>query len=641
MIAIRSLTAVLTYAIGLCGMLPLFPWLTPVPRGVLLLGFIAGIWQDRRGTWPLKPWIQNSVIVPVFVYYALQFSRSNPVEPVVSVLAIMLAVRLGGEKSVRHSLQIYALSMFCLASSSLFDLSPVFLVYLGFLLFMVAVALVLLTFQEQDAAMSVSRAELKRILASGLLMPLLAVPLLLFFFPLMPRTQLPLWLFLSPPAGRSSGYSDTVEPGSQSSVTVSRTLVFRAELPRQAGQPYWRGTVFNHTDGSKWTRSRQIPTEQPLFSGRTVSQVIYPEPSTVRTLIMLDRPVSLSLQRVTRSPDGVIELSGPVGRRMTYSVESQTSEVVPLRNTLNSSLYLQLPERFSPRVAQLANKIMGSGVNNRAKIELLENYFRVGNYRYSTKGLATGDAAIEQFLFERKQGHCEFFASSFAMLLRSSGVPCRLVGGYLGGDYNELGGYYLVTEDKAHVWVEAYIEGKGWVRIDPSSFATNAGDVWSAPKSPGLKQRITLLLDSFNYAWNRSVISYDFEQQMNVAQKLGSRFQGLSPSRLFLLIWPYFAAGLLLFGICFAVRRAPQFRSREQRILRHFLREVERKYGVSSTESGKGLFELAAQLDSVYVTGFVTIYAGAVYRDRRLTDEEYGRLLQIVSALKADGTKIP
>src|ERR1035437_1300722 len=193
MVAIRSLTAILTYLIGLCGMVPLFPWLATFPRVILVVGLISGLMQDRMGSWQLKPWMQNVAIIPVFCYYALQFSRANPTQPVISVLAIMLAVRLSGEKSVRHSLQIYTLSMFCLASSSLFDLSPVFLIYLGLLLFMVALALVLLTFQNQDYTMTVSMPDLKRILFSGMLMPILAVPLLLFFFPIMPRTQLPLW----------------------------------------------------------------------------------------------------------------------------------------------------------------------------------------------------------------------------------------------------------------------------------------------------------------------------------------------------------------------------------------------------------------------------------------------------------------
>lgn len=642
MVAIRSLTAISTYAIGLCGMLPLFPWLTTFPRVALVAGLISGLWQDRRGSWGLKPWIQNVAIVPVFFYYALQFSRTNPAEPVISVLAIMLAVRLGGEKTVRHSLQIYALSMFCLASSSLFDLSPLFLIYLGFLLFMIALALVLLTFQNQDRAMTVSMPDLKRILFSALLMPVLAVPLLLLIFPIMPRTQLPLWNFLNPPITRTTGYSDTVEPGSQSSITESRSLAFRAEMPRQAqSQLYWRGTVFNRTDGNRWTRISQIPAELAELTGQTVRQVIYPEPSSIRTLIALDRPAALSLQRVTRSPDGVFELSRSGGGRLSYTVDSQSNGIIAQRNPINRQFYLQLPDQLSPRVKELASLITRSGKDDPAKVEFLENYFRTGGFRYSTRDLATGDRALEQFLFEKKQGHCEFFSSSFALLLRAAGVPCRLVGGYLGGEYNELGGYYLVTDDKAHVWVEAFIEGSGWVRIDPSGFAANAGEVWTAPKSRSYMQRLTLVLDSFNYVWNRSVISYDFEQQMTIARNVGSRLQGISPSEMIRRFVPYLAAGLLIAGLLLTARRVSLFRPREQRILRRFLRTVGREFNMSPVEGGAGLFEIASASGNSLVSGFVAIYAGAVYHDRRLTDDEYLQLQNILRVLKGVRSKIP
>ncbi|MFZ2949623.1 MAG: DUF3488 and transglutaminase-like domain-containing protein [Desulfuromonadaceae bacterium] len=635
MVSIRSLATILTYAIGLCGMIPLFPWLTTFPRVILVTGLMSGFWQDRRGSWQLKPWIQNVAIVPFFLYYALQFSRSNPVQPVISVLAIMLAVRFSGEKTVRHSLQIYALSMFCLASSSLFDLSPIFLIYLGLLLFMVALALVLLTFQNQDGAMTVSMPDLKRIMLSGLMMPILAVPLLLLFFPIMPRTQLPLWHFLNTPATRTTGYADVVEPGVQSSISVSRTLAFRAEMPRLAqSQLYWRGTVFNRMDGNKWTRIRQIPSEQPEFTGQTIRQVIYPEPSDSRTLIALDRPTGFSLLRVTRSPDGVSELPRFGGGRLNYTADSQPGGVTAQSNPINRPFYLQLPDKLSDRVKAVAAKIMRGGKNDRTKVEILENYFRTGGYRYSTRDLATGDLALEQFLFEKKQGHCEFFASSFALLLRAAGVPCRLVGGYLGGEYNELGGYYLVTDDKAHVWVEAYIEGSGWVRIDPSSFAANAGDVWTTPASRSLMLRITLLIDSLNYVWNRAVISYDFEQQMTIASAAGSRLQRISPLRIIRGLVPYFGGSLLIAGLLFAAGRASLFRPREQRILNRFFRAVEREYGMPAGVGGRGLFEIASAADNIHVSAFVAIYAGAVYHDRRLSDEEYRQLQRILQILK-------
>lgn len=641
MVTIRSLAAILTYAIGLCGMMPLFPWLTAFPRVMLVAGLVSGLWQDRRGSWHLKPWMQNVAIVPVFLFYALQFNRANPIQPVISVLAIMLAVRLGGEKTVRYSMQSYALSIFCLASSSLFDLSPVFLIYLGLLLLMVALALVLLTFQNQDPAMRVSLPDLKRILLSALLMPLLAVPLLLLFFPIMPRTQLPLWQFLNPPASRTTGYSDTVEPGSQSSVAESRTLAFRAEMPRlEQSLLYWRGTVFNRTDGVKWTRIPQIPAEQPEVTGRPVAQVIYPEPSGARTLITLDRPTALVRQRVNRSPDGVFEVIGTAGGRWSYSVVSQANGVISQRNSINKLFYLQLPDQLPARVKVLASDIIRAGADDRSRVRFLENYFRNGGYRYATRDLATGDKALELFLFEKKQGNCEFFASSFALLLRAAGVPCRLVGGYLGGEYNQLGGYYLVTDNRAHVWVEAYIHGSGWIRIDPSSLATNSGDVWKAPGAIGLMLRISMAVDSFNHVWNRSVITYDFEQQMKIASHVSSRLQGVNPLKVLRSSVPYFAATLLLAGLLFAAGRASLFSSREQRILRRFLRAVERKFNISTGGGGAGLFEIASSVDNRQVSDFVAIYAGALYRDRSLTDGEYLRLQQILRIMNGAESKI-
>src|ERR1039457_3550600 len=169
---LNLLISLLSYGIALCGIVPLFPWLETAPRLILAAGMAAGIWQDIRSPWPLKNWIFNAAIVPVFLFYAVQFTRANPVQPVVSVLAVMLAVRLAGPKNARHYLQISALALFCLASSSLFDLSPAFLAYLVLLLMMVAVLLVLVTFYSQDNRMMLARADLRKILLAGVLIRL-------------------------------------------------------------------------------------------------------------------------------------------------------------------------------------------------------------------------------------------------------------------------------------------------------------------------------------------------------------------------------------------------------------------------------------------------------------------------------------
>ena len=629
MASISFLIAILSYAIALCGIVPLFPWLDLLPRCAILLGLTAGIWQSRTQPWPLKNWMFNAATVPVFLFYAAQYSSAQPVRPVVSVLAIMLAVRLAGPKNSRHYLQSAALSLFCLASSSLFDLSMSFLLYLTVMLFLVAVLLVLLTFYSQNSAMELQPTDLRKVLVAGALMPLVSLPLLVFFFPLLPRTQLPLWNFLAVPVSSVTGFSEVVEPGTSASNSLSRVLAFRVEMPRQPQQQlYWRGTVLNRIEGRKWLRVAP-PNEDSRAVGQRISQTIYPEPGPSRILLALDAPAFLTLQSSRRSSDGVYEYQGAAGKRYTYSAESIPIGRLTTNGDIKRPFYLVLPDNLPGSIRQLADSIRRQGTSDAERLERLETFFRNGGYRYSMTGLPTGEHALETFLFEGKQGHCEFFASSFALILRAAGVPARLVGGYLGGEYNQMGGYYLVSDDMAHVWVEVYIAGQGWLRVDPSSYALNAGAVWAAPKK-NLLLRMRLTIDSLNHTWNRAVISYDFERQIAFAHRIKGFKAGMSMKT----IVPYIASAIGLAAVAvILLNRKRLFPSREERLLRTLYRRVRRKCGVVIEPGRVGLFEIADRTDNQAVRDFAAMYAGAVYRDRRLTDQEFERLKRILSSI--------
>ncbi len=634
MIAISSLIALLCYATALCGIVPLFPWLTTAPRLALAAGMAAGIWQSLRGAWPLPNWLLNVSIVPVFLYYATQFSSSNAVQPVVSLLAVMLAVRLGGEKTGRHYLQILALSLFCLASSSLFDLSPLFLLYLALLLILVALSLVLLAFLDQDSRMRLPSHDLRLIVAAGVLMPLASLPLLLFFFPLLPRTQIPLWNISGAPVSGSSGFTDRVEPGSSERTSQSSQLAFRAEMARQPQQQlYWRATVFNRLEGTRWLRDSRVPPERLVFASRRIGQVIYPEPGLSSFLIALDVPASVRAFRARSNPDATAELRSSGSRRLSYRADSSVGGLLRVSGGIDRDFYLRLPSGVPQSVTRLAGSIRAAGASDERRVELLERFFRDGGYRYSMQGLATGEHALERFLFETRQGHCEFFASSFAMLARSAGVPARLVGGYLGGDYNDVGGYYLVTEGMAHVWVEVFVSGKGWLRIDPSSFARNADAFWGIQRRRTPLLRLRMALDSLDHAWNRSVIGYDFERQADVARGAARRLHSLTMKRLLMGGMAVLGAlSVVALALFLLLRRSVLFPPREERLLRSLYRHLERECGVRVQPGRQGLFELAGLVDDERVREFVGIYAGALYRDRRLTDGEYRRLRLLLRA---------
>jgi transglutaminase-like putative cysteine protease len=402
-------------------------------------------------------------------------------------------------------------------------------------------------------------------------------------------------------------------------------------MPRQPQQQlYWRGTVFNRVEGRRWVRV-EPPSEQVIYPKQRIIQTIYPEPGPSRILPSLDRPAALTLPRSRRAADGVYEFMGRPGRRLTYTAESVSAATVAVAGDIRRSFYLSVPENLPPRIRHLASDIRRLGTSDAGRLEQLENYFRNGGFRYSRTGLPTGEQALEQFLFDKKQGHCEFFAASFALVLRTAGVPARLVGGYLGGEYNDLGGYYLVSEEMAHVWVEAFIAGRGWVRVDPSSFAENAGAVWGNTPKRSLSHRIRLIFDSLDHTWNSAVISYDFERQITVALTAGKRLQGVEVQTVLRSAMRYLMVAAVVVGGYLILRyRKRLFPTIEERLLRAFYRRVRLDCSVTVERGRVGLFELADLTQNPQVRLFADVYASAVYRDRKLTDDEYVRLKQMV-----------
>jgi protein-glutamine gamma-glutamyltransferase len=640
MVTSSRLVTILCFAIAIAGVIPIFAWLELSPRLVFVTGLVIGILQEFKGRWYLKNWQFNLILVPVFIWYTLQYSSSNPIHPVVSVLVIMLAARLAGEKSIRNLMQINLLALFCLASRSLFDLSPSFLVWLTLLLLLVPVSLVLLTFHAQDGALRFTRKEVRRVALFALLMTLLTLPAMAILFPVLPRTAFPLWTFLNQPTSGSTGISDKVEPGAVSNVAESAALAFRAEMTQQSTTPYWRGTVFNTIQNSRWSRNPSVPSETSVPAGEQVTQIIYPEPSASRILISLDAAAEVALPSVRVSPDAVFEYPRGLAKRVGYKVRSGTGGLLRTSKMINRNFYLRLPAELSPQIRQLAEQIKIAGKTDQERLELAEQHFLNGGYRYSREGLPTGKDAIHQFLFVSKQGHCEFFASSLALLLRTAGVPARLVGGYLGGEYNQIGGYYLVRQDAAHVWVEAYIAGKGWVRTDPSRFATNAGAVWNIKQKLSLAARLRLLADTLDYRWNRSVVSYDFERQVSQLRSAGSKLQTLEQAIKLRWRWVLLVvSGLLLLFLLRTLRLHRFCCNQEEQLLRRFRQVLKKRFGETLVTENKGMFEIAATTNDEQVQQFAAIYAAAVYQDRKLVRHEVRQLSKLLDQLaEADKT---
>lgn len=634
MVAISRLATLLSAGIALTGVLPIMAWIDLMPRLVFLLCLVVALVQELKGVRRIGNWQLNLVLLPVFGWYLLNYSRSNPIQPVVSLLVIMLAARLCGEQSNRNLMQINLLALFCLASRSLYDLSPAFLVWLGLLLLLTSISLVLLTFHDQDVQMLLDRQAIRRLAASGILIVLLSTPILLILFPILPRTAFPLWNFMQA-KGAARGLSDKVDPGRADAGATLPGLAFRAEMPRQSEAPYWRGIVFNRLNGNNWVRSQAVPAEEISFSNRQITQTIYPEPGSSRMLLSLDAPVELYHLRIRQTPDLLYELPRQQNRRLSYTISSDPSGILQTEGAINRQFYLQLPTTIDPRFHQLATEIRRNGRDNAERLRLTEQYYRKNGFSYSRKGLPSGSDALATFMFSTRKGHCEFFAASYGILLRASGIPARLVGGYLGGEYNQLGGYYLVAEDLAHVWVEAWLEGRGWLRIDPTRFAVNAGELLGKPQRPGLALRLRMFADALEYRWNRSVVSYDFEQQVSHLKAAGSRLQKLEQafSRRHLY---YLVALLIGGGLIWLLRErfSLLWLTPEQRLVRRFRRLMLDRYAIDMAAENLGLFEAAAASNHPDIQEAAELLASLLYSNHPSNQGIINKIKELLNKAK-------
>ncbi|HET9959737.1 MAG TPA: transglutaminaseTgpA domain-containing protein, partial [Polyangiaceae bacterium] len=387
---------------------------------------------------------------------------------------------------------------------------------------------------------------------------LLSLPIFVFtalLFVLFPRVGLSLLLLSHSRPGRMVGFSDKVDLGGVGKLRTDPTIVLRVEVPEVASDPpprlalYLKGTAFDRYDGRSWSRS-QVPNRLPADQrGRAVRILRFPDPARDRKLRIelepIDPPVvflpidAVALTLVTpvnAAPTQVPELFlGPEGglsyrslddRGLRYEVSLATAEDAERFEALaptEFSRYLALPSNLSPRISELSREWTRGLSEPLDLARALETRLRQ-NYRYDLDSPA-GAAAnpLEDFLFVSKRGHCEFYSTAMAVMLRSLGVPSRNVTGFIGGSYNRFARSYAVRQGDAHSWVEAYLPRRGWTRFDPTPPAS------SAPKSEmrGLAATLRDIVEAAAQRWNRHVINYDLKQQVGLLRSVRDEYRSV------------------------------------------------------------------------------------------------------------------
>ncbi|HXI40725.1 MAG TPA: DUF3488 and transglutaminase-like domain-containing protein [Bryobacteraceae bacterium] len=349
-------------------------------------------------------------------------------------------------------------------------------------------------------------------------------------------------LFFLLPRGPNAALSRLVSrrlhvPGFSNEVTLGQIGEFKTDsspvmhvLPDSRDFPTnlkWRGAALSEFDGKRWSNPSNLG--KPLYpvsdwtlvpgfrpEGRRFFYHVTLNAVDSDALFVAGRPEQLSVAFI-HGPNDNLRLGYIPPDNFRYDVSSALEEPAPAADviSLNPSVrarYLGLPS-LDPRIRALAEQTVAGIVIDADRARAIENHLRI-SYGY-TLDLPDRESAdpIAYFLFERKKGHCEYFASAMTVMLRSIGIPARIVNGFQSGTFNPISKLYVIRASDAHSWVEAFIENRGWTTYDPTPPDPHA-------RSAGFLSKLALWTDAMETFWQDWVLRYNLGRQLILADRL-------------------------------------------------------------------------------------------------------------------------
>jgi transglutaminase-like putative cysteine protease len=505
----------------------------------------------------VSPTLWNVLLIGAFVILLIDLTViSRDLLPAgIHFLVVLLGIKLLTLQQRRDYRHLYAISLMAILASAALTTDawyvPIFLLYL-----LAAVWTLLLYHLTQEtgeipaAGTPPSTAACHAIfpsrithrffwLTNGTAVLTVALTLVIFF--LIPRIGAGVLQKTSGEALRTTGFSDQVDLGTIGSVKQDPQIVMRVELPDQPAVEkdrfYLRGLAYDQYNGRSWshtgTRRRSLNLgADGTFLVRPASQRPPDSlPGTIRQDILLEmldttvlfaaplaELVSGEFPTIQTDAMGGLHLPFPPSSRIRYSVTSHVPQLITDERTASiltypdaiRSHYLQVPME-SQRVADLAHRVIQQTTAPFEQALAIQQHL-LENYRYSLENdTATLNHPLEEFLFTRKTGYCEHYATAMVVMLRTVGIPARLVTGFLATEWNEYGGYFTVRQRDAHAWVEVYFPHSGWITMDPTPTVNAAvtSSRWEA---------LSRLMGSVRLQWDRLFVHYSAKDQLAVVR---------------------------------------------------------------------------------------------------------------------------
>lgn len=420
-----------------------------------------------------------------------------------------------------------------------------------------------------------------------------ALPLLVVLFLFFPRLP-PLWSL--PMAGKSAttGVSDSMSPGDFSNLSQSTELAFRVEfegeLPARQ-QMYWRGLVFSEFDGVTWRQGSNSPNfwlphhdktipswAMSAYQGEEHRYRVILEPTEQNWLFALDYPRLYPERGMGMTGEFTLQSYYPISTQKHYqSSYFDRAQIDVVLTQKQKDQNIRLPDTGNDKSRKFAKDLYAQTANPIDYIQAVRRFITTEGFGYTLSPPMLADNRIDEFLFGTRAGFCEHYASSFVFLMRSVGIPARVVAGYQGGELGRDGKSWEVRQMDAHAWTEVWLEGQGWVRIDPTSFVSpdrvemgmnavtqmsgasmfgdGVGATWSYQQFKML-QVLRRYSDQMGYYWQKNVVGYNQDKQQS------SLFRWLNISSFVQQFWVLVGSVVGLMVVFVAVmmyRRRPQY----------------------------------------------------------------------------------
>lgn len=505
-----------------------------------------------------------------------------------SLLCVMLAAKMLELFRYRDLRLVASLSFFIIATQFLFSENLYLLAYLALGCWVAIQALFRIQLDADHESEHHPAIRFTSGLRRSALILVLAAPFALALFIFFPRLAQPLWGIPEDALEGRTGLSDTMSPGTIADLYMDESPAFRVEFESEMPPPrerYWRGPVLWQFDGTTWERLFYANTPaatRPAANASSWRYRVQLEPSDRHWLYVLDYPARWS-ERARLTTDYQLLRRKPVSSVLEYEVISEPDFTdTPELSLLFRREALALPEGRNPRTLEMARALRARYPDDRALIDHVLDWFNTEEFYYRLDTVPLGAHGVDEFLFDVREGYCEYYASAFAVLMRAAGIPARIVTGYQGGFWQPGGGYLLVRQSDAHAWTEVWLADSGWTRVDPTAAVApsrirdgadslnHSRGLFDVPWMRDLRNRYDLLA----HWWNERVIGFNAERQRGMLRQLG--LPELSIPGLGLIMVFAATAALGLAWLIHALMPGARATGRAQRLWNRVLRRLAR-----------------------------------------------------------------